>query len=67
MELLLVYLNTHHRLALRSSYCYGGERVVESRLCRNCCHGKGQGSGLDPGRLVCKPLATESPVSISVT
>ena len=34
MELLLVYLNTHHRLALRSSYCYGGERVVESRLCR---------------------------------
>lgn len=30
-------------------------------------HGKGQGCALDTGGLVCKPLATESPVSISVT
>ena len=45
----------------------GGLCSLESRLCRNCCHGKGQGGGLDPGRLVCKPLATESPVSVSVT
>ena len=34
MELLLVYLNRHCRLALGSVHCYGGERVVESWLCR---------------------------------
>ena len=45
----------------------GGFCRLEEQALQKLSPWEGQGRGLDPGRLVCKPLATESPVSISVT